>query len=65
MGHRRFHDWRHLFRLNKILFNGEQDMQSPLRILSGHQVFEKVKDVEVIFGKNPMKEKTIKRTREG
>ncbi|CAI8588911.1 unnamed protein product [Vicia faba] len=52
------------FRLNKIRFNGEQEMRSPPRTLSGHEVFEKVKDVEVIFGKKAVKEKSVKRTRE-
>ncbi|CAI8608607.1 unnamed protein product [Vicia faba] len=64
MGHRRFLDQRHRFRLNKIRFNGEQEMRSPPRTLSGHEVFEKVKDVEVIFGKKAVKEKSVKRTRE-
>ncbi|CAI8606852.1 unnamed protein product [Vicia faba] len=64
MGHRRFLDRRHRFRLNKIRFNGEQEMRSPPRTLSGHEVFEKVKDVEVIFGKKAVKEKSVKRTRE-
>ncbi|CAI8608080.1 unnamed protein product [Vicia faba] len=64
MGHRRFLDRRHRFRLNKIRFNGEQEMRSPQRTLSGHEVFEKVKDVEVIFGKKAVKEKSVKRTRE-
>ncbi|CAI8595258.1 unnamed protein product [Vicia faba] len=64
MGHRHFLDRRHRFRLNKIRFNGEQEMRSPPRTLSGHEVFEKVKDVEVIFGKKAVKEKSVKRTRE-
>ena len=64
MGHRRFLDRRHRFRLNKIHFNGEQEMRSPPRTLSGHEIFEKVKDVEVIFGKKAVKEKSVKRTRE-
>ncbi|CAI8593444.1 unnamed protein product [Vicia faba] len=64
MGHRLFLDRRHRFRLNKIRFNGEQEMRSPPRTLSGHEVFEKVKDVEVIFGKKAVKEKSVKRTRE-
>ncbi|CAI8592042.1 unnamed protein product [Vicia faba] len=64
MGHRRFLDRRHRFRLNKIRFNGEQEMRSPPRTLSGHEVFEKVKYVEVIFGKKAVKEKLVKRTRE-
>ncbi|XP_058770484.1 uncharacterized protein LOC131644106 isoform X1 [Vicia villosa] len=65
MGHRRFLDRRHRFRLNKIRFNGEQEMRSPPRTLSGHEVFEQVKDVEVVYGKKPVKEKSVKRTREG
>ncbi|XP_058740977.1 uncharacterized protein LOC131613315 [Vicia villosa] len=40
-------------------------MRSPPRKLSGYEVFEQVKDLEVIFGKKPVKEKSVKRTREG
>ncbi|CAI8587048.1 unnamed protein product [Vicia faba] len=65
MGHHRFLDRRHRFRLNRNHFNGEQEMQSPPRTLSGHEVFEQVKDVEVIFGKKLVKEKSVKRTHEG
>ncbi|CAK8565094.1 unnamed protein product [Lathyrus sativus] len=49
MGHRRFLDRRHRFRLNRIRFNGEQEIRNPPRTLSGHEVFEHVKDIEVIF----------------
>ncbi|CAI8610060.1 unnamed protein product [Vicia faba] len=35
MGYRRFLDRRHKFRLNRIRFNGEQEMRSPPRTLSG------------------------------
>lgn len=49
--------------MNGILFNGKQDMWSSPRTLSGHQVFEQVKDIEVIFGKREVKEKLVKRIR--
>ncbi|CAK8561187.1 unnamed protein product [Lathyrus sativus] len=65
MGHCRFLDRRHMFRLNRICFNGEQEMRSPPITLSRHEVFEQVKDIEVIFGKDPVKEKSLKRTFEG
>ncbi|XP_050891314.1 uncharacterized protein LOC127096820 [Lathyrus oleraceus] len=65
MGHRRFLNQRHRFRLNRIHFNGEQEIRSPPRTLSGHQIFEQVKEVKVVFGKKPVKEKSVKRKHEG
>ncbi|XP_024642214.1 uncharacterized protein [Medicago truncatula] len=55
MGHSRYLDRRHKFRLNKVHFDGEQEMRSPPVTLSGHQVLQQVENIKVIFGKKPKK----------
>ena len=51
MGHCHFLDQRHRFRLNKIRFNGEQEFRNPPNTLSGCDILEQVKDINVIFGR--------------
>ncbi|XP_039129148.1 uncharacterized protein LOC120265343 [Dioscorea cayenensis subsp. rotundata] len=51
MSHRRFLDGGHKFRLNKIRFNGEQELLTPPKLLSGEEIFEQVKDIDVTFGR--------------
>ncbi|XP_039118048.1 uncharacterized protein LOC120253911 [Dioscorea cayenensis subsp. rotundata] len=51
MGHRRFLDGGHKFRLNRIRFNGEQELRTPPKLLSGEEIFEQVKDIDVTFGR--------------
>jgi hypothetical protein len=53
MGHRRFLDRRHRFRLNRIHFNGEQEMRNPPKTLSGLEILEQLHDINVTFGRRP------------
>ncbi|XP_061343726.1 uncharacterized protein LOC133289743 [Gastrolobium bilobum] len=52
MGHRRFLDQRHRFRLNRIRFNGQQELRHPPKIISGFDVLDQVQNVDVIFGRS-------------
>nr|XP_027189367.1 uncharacterized protein LOC113786234 [Cicer arietinum] len=65
MGHRRFLDQRHRFRLNKVRFDGQQDMRGPPKMLSGLQILEQVQNIDVTFGRKPDKERSGKRIRGG
>ncbi|XP_039145533.1 uncharacterized protein LOC120282747 [Dioscorea cayenensis subsp. rotundata] len=51
MGHRYFLHGGHKFRMNKIKFNGEQELRTPPKLLSGEEIFEQVKDIDVTFGR--------------
>ncbi|XP_061344016.1 uncharacterized protein LOC133289989, partial [Gastrolobium bilobum] len=51
MGHRRFLDQRHRFRLNKVRFNGKQDLRNPPNLLSGCAILEQVQNINVTFGR--------------
>jgi hypothetical protein len=42
MGHRRFLDRGHKFRLNKVRFDNQQDMRSPPKTLSGHEILAQI-----------------------
>ncbi|XP_061374183.1 uncharacterized protein LOC133316451 [Gastrolobium bilobum] len=53
MGHRRFLDQKHRFRLNKVRFNGKQDVRNPPRLLSGCEILEQVANINVTFGRAP------------
>ncbi|XP_061358361.1 uncharacterized protein LOC133302572 [Gastrolobium bilobum] len=53
IGHRRFLHERHRFRLNRIRFNGKQDLRNPPRLLSGCEILEQVENINVTFGKRP------------
>ncbi|XP_061347422.1 uncharacterized protein LOC133292947 [Gastrolobium bilobum] len=53
MGHRRFLHQRHRFRLNKVRFNGKQDMRNPPTLLSGCEILEQVQNLHVTFGRTP------------
>ena len=65
MGHRHFLDRRHKFRLNRIRFNGEQEMRSPPKTLSGSEILEQVVNINATFGRRPQIEGLGKRTRGG
>jgi len=65
MGHRRFLDQRHKFRLNKIRFNGEQDMRGPPKRLSGSEILEQIKNIDVTFGRRQEMTERGKRIRGG
>jgi hypothetical protein len=51
MGHRRYIPMKHLFQNMKDQFNGNTEKRHPLPHLIGHEVYEMVKDVHVILGK--------------
>ncbi|XP_052116462.1 uncharacterized protein LOC107484265 [Arachis duranensis] len=51
IGHRRFLNQRHRFRLNRVRFNGEQEFCNPPKRLSGLDILEQVKDINVTFGR--------------
>uniref|UniRef100_A0A151UG06 DUF4218 domain-containing protein n=1 Tax=Cajanus cajan TaxID=3821 RepID=A0A151UG06_CAJCA len=65
MGHRRFLDQKHRFRLNRIRFNGEKDLRSSPKALSGFEILEQVQNINVTFGRISVQEGTRKRTRGG
>ena len=50
MGHRRFFEHGHKFRMNRIRFNGQQELRTPLRLISSVEIFQQVKDIDVTFG---------------
>nr|XP_025625188.1 uncharacterized protein LOC112717339 [Arachis hypogaea] len=41
----------HQFRLNRVRFNGDQEFRNPPKRLSGLDILEKVKDINVTFGR--------------
>nr|XP_025702584.1 uncharacterized protein LOC112803298 [Arachis hypogaea] len=51
IGYRRFLNQRHRFRLNRVRFNGEQEFRNPPKRLSGLDILEQVKDINVTFGR--------------
>ncbi|XP_061339756.1 uncharacterized protein LOC133286368 [Gastrolobium bilobum] len=65
MGHRRFLQQRHRFRLNKVRFNGKQELRNPPRILSGCEILEQLQHVNVTFGRPPEVSRRGKRNRVG
>ncbi|XP_061355874.1 uncharacterized protein LOC133300365 [Gastrolobium bilobum] len=65
MGHRRFLPHRHRFRLNKVRFNGKQELRNPPRILTGCEILEQVQNVNTCFGRPPEVSGRGKRLRVG
>jgi len=51
MGHRRFLSRGHKFRLNRVQFNGNIEDRDPPKQLSGSEILEQVKNINIIFGK--------------
>jgi hypothetical protein len=51
MGHRRYISMKHSFRSMKDTFNGNNEKRRPPPHLTGHEVYEIVKDVHVVLGK--------------
>ena len=51
MGNRRFLYHDHCYRKMQKAFNGRQELRQPPRILSGHEVYQKVKHIEIDYGK--------------
>ena len=60
MGHRRFLNGTHRFRLQRNRFNGQQEKRGPPRILSGVEIIEQLVDVDFEYGKkdDPAKART-------
>ncbi|XP_020209291.1 uncharacterized protein LOC109794234 [Cajanus cajan] len=65
MGHHRFLGKRHRFRLNRVRFNGEQELRSPPKTLSSSEILDQVQNINTTFGRVPEKQGTGKRTRGG
>ena len=36
--------------MNRIRFNGQQELRTPLRLISSVEIFQQVKDIDVTFG---------------
>jgi hypothetical protein len=51
MGHRRYILMKHQFQSMKDQFNGNIERRHPPPHLTGHEVYEMVKDVDVVLGK--------------
>jgi hypothetical protein len=51
MGHRRYIPMKHPFRSMKDKFNGNTEKMHPSPHLTGHEVYEIIKDVHVVLGK--------------
>jgi hypothetical protein len=51
MGHRRYIPMKHPFQSMKDKFNGNTKKRRPPPHLTGHEVYEMVKDVRIILGK--------------
>ncbi|KAL2345210.1 hypothetical protein Fmac_006495 [Flemingia macrophylla] len=63
MGHRRFLEKGHKFRLNRSRFNGRTEQRDQPTTLSGSDIFKQVEDINVTFGKPLDYNETGKRTR--
>jgi hypothetical protein len=61
MGHRHYIPMKHPFRSMKDKFNGNTEKRHPPPYLTGHEVYEMVKDVHAVLGKQ---KKTGKNTGE-
>jgi hypothetical protein len=51
MGHRRYIPMKHQFRSMNDQFNGNTEKRHPPPHLTGHEVYEMVKDVHVVLSK--------------
>ena len=52
MGHRRFLNGAHKFRMNRVVFYGRIDLRSPPIVLSGSEILKQQEDINVTFGKS-------------
>nr|XP_004516691.1 uncharacterized protein LOC101514781 [Cicer arietinum] len=52
VGHRKFLKSNHPYRKLRKAFNGHQEHEISQKALTGEQVYQRVKDINVIFGKN-------------
>jgi hypothetical protein len=61
MGHRCYIPMKHLFQSMKDQFNGNTEKRCPPPHLTGHEVYEMVKDVHVVLGKGKRNGKNTKK----
>jgi hypothetical protein len=54
MGYRRYIPMKHQFRSMKDQLNGNTEKMRPPPHLTGHEVYEMVKDIHVVLGKRKM-----------
>ena len=57
MGHRCFLPLGHLFQKLKKVFNGKQEWNESPKTLSGEEIFNMVKDIDIKFGKKKPKKR--------
>ncbi|XP_074291208.1 uncharacterized protein LOC141617979 [Silene latifolia] len=55
LGYRRFLDEDHFYRRQQKPFNGKPEHRPCPKILSGHDVYERVKDIKITYGKKGSK----------
>jgi hypothetical protein len=60
MGHRHYIPMKHQFRRMKGQFNGNTEKSRPPLHLTGHEVYEMVKDVHAVLGKQKRTGKNTK-----
>ncbi|XP_020080540.1 uncharacterized protein LOC109704191 isoform X2 [Ananas comosus] len=60
MGHRRFLKRGHRFRQDAISFDGTCELREAPPLLSGHDLLEQVKDINIVFGKHNKNTKSKK-----
>ncbi|OIT26536.1 hypothetical protein A4A49_41017 [Nicotiana attenuata] len=63
MGHRRFLERGHRFRLQRVRFNGKIEQREPPIALSGSDILKQVEGINVNFGKAPVLNDKGKRAR--
>ena len=63
MGHRRFLERGHKFRLNRAHFNGTIEHRDPPIVLSGSEIFKQLEGINVAFGKTLQSNDKGKRAR--
>jgi hypothetical protein len=59
MGHRCYIPMKHKFQSMKNQFNGNTEKRRPPPHLTGHEIYEMVKDVHVVLGKRKRTGKNI------
>jgi hypothetical protein len=59
IGHRRYIPTKHQFQNMKDQFNGKTEKRSPAPHLTGHEVYEMVKDLHVFLGKQKKTDNNI------
>ncbi|XP_074291434.1 uncharacterized protein LOC141618227 [Silene latifolia] len=55
LGYRRFLEEDHSYRRQQKAFNGKPEHRPPPKILTGNEVYEKVKDIQITYGKKGSK----------